>query len=49
MILALDEAIDAGLATGSSLPTNHTFIPIIEQMDCQTRYYDAGMTRGMQL
>lgn len=46
---AIDEAFDAGLATGTGLPTNYTIIPIIEAIDCQRRYYRAGMARGIHL
>ena len=46
---AIDEAFNAGLATGTGLPTNYTIIPILEAMDCQRRYYRAGMARGINL
>ena len=49
IVPAIDEAFDAGLATGTGLPTNYNIIPILEAMDCQPRYYHAGMVRGIHL
>ena len=47
---AIDEAFDAGIMTGTGIPTSYEIIrDIIEAFDCQRRYYRHGLQRGIQI
>lgn len=50
IIPAINEAFDAGLLTGTSVPTVYEIISnIIEAFDYQRRYYRHGLQRGIQV
>ena len=47
---AIDEAFDAGMMTGTGIPTSYEIIgDILEAFDCQRRYYRYGFRRGIQV
>ena len=50
IIPAIDEAFNAGMMTGTGIPTSYELIgDIIEAFDCQRRYYQHGLQRGIQV
>ena len=50
IVPAIDEAFDAGMMTGTGIPTSYEIIgDILEALDCQRRYYRYGFQRGIQV
>ena len=46
----IDKAFDAGMMTGTGIPTPYEIIgDIIEAFDCQRRYYRHSLPRGIQV